>query len=174
MGKNLKYYINKFILSKMHNKISQDNIDLIALDFDGVLTDNKVLVDEHGNESSIANRGDGLVISSLIKKDFKIVVISTEKNQIVKHRCKKLGVECHYGIENKLNELKKICNNRDIDLMKVIYIGNDLNDKEVMGNVGYPMCPSDAHQEIKDISKIVFDTSGGNGVMREFLNYVEN
>ena len=167
----IEYYLNKFIINNKSHQISVQNVKLVALDFDGVLTDNKVLIDQEGKESAFANRADGLIISKLKQANLKIVVISTEKNPIVKHRCNKLGVQCHYGIDNKSLELKKICNEYKIDLKNVVFVGNDLNDKEVMKIVGYPICPSDAHEEIKNISSIILKTAGGDGILRELYNY---
>ena len=101
-----------------------------------------------------------------------MAVISTEKNNIVKHRCNKLELECYNGVENKLHQLKEICEKNQFELKNVIFVGNDLNDKEVMLNVGYPICPSDAHSKIKSLSKIVLNNRGGHGIVRELLDYL--
>ena len=68
-------------------------------------------------------------------------------------------------------------NTRIIDyhvLNNVVYIGNDINDLEVMLNVGYPVCPADAYEEIRKVSKLILNVSGGNGVVRDFLKYIHN
>jgi len=71
---------------------------------------------------------------------------------------------------NKKKTLIYHCEKKRIDLAKVIYIGNDINDLEAMKLVGYPLAPSDASQSIKDISKILFNSKGGQGVIRELLD----
>ena len=74
-------------------------IKLIVSDFDGVMTDNRVLVNENGVESVYCNRSDGMAVELLEKKDVKVVVISKETNKVVKTRCSKLGIEVYHGIE---------------------------------------------------------------------------
>ena len=78
-------------------------IKLIIYDFDGVMTDNKVYIDQNGNELVQVNRADGLAISEIIKLGIKQLIISTEKNPVVSARAKKLGIPCIQHIENKTN-----------------------------------------------------------------------
>ena len=101
----IEFYLQKYIVSETKFLLNVKDIDLIAFDFDGVLTDNKVLVDENGTESVFANRGDGLAISLLKDLGISIVVISTE-NEVVQKRCKKMKVDCYNGVENKLIQTK--------------------------------------------------------------------
>jgi 3-deoxy-D-manno-octulosonate 8-phosphate phosphatase (KDO 8-P phosphatase) len=82
-------------------------IKLLALDFDGVLTDNRVLITEEGKEAVLCNRGDGLGLGMLKQAGIEVVVISKEKNPVVAARCRKLGLECVQACDNKLAALKK-------------------------------------------------------------------
>ena len=148
-------------------------IKLIVYDFDGVMTDNKVYVDQDGKETVQVNRGDGLGISEIKKLGFKQIIISTEKNLVVTTRAKKLDIYCLQGIENKKDVLMKYCKKNDFDLKNVAYVGNDINDKEAMEFVGYSFCPSDAHVSIKKLSNHILDTKGGNGVIRELLDFIK-
>lgn len=164
-----KYFMRKKILSKQP-RINKKDIQLIVYDFDGVMTNNKVIVSEDGRESIIANRSDGLGVELLKKKDIKQVILSTESNNVVHARAKKLNLPVIYACKDKKNALQKYCGKMKYNLSKVAYIGNDINDLEAMKMVGYPIAPADAHIEIKKISKIITKTIGGDGVIRELLD----
>ncbi|MCZ7611886.1 MAG: HAD hydrolase family protein [Ignavibacterium sp.] len=149
------------------------NIQLIVYDFDGVMTDNKVIVREDGLESVVVNRSDGLAIEMIKSKGIKQIILSKEKNRVVEMRAKKLGISVIKGINNKKETLISYCKEENIQLNGVVYIGNDINDLEAMKMVGYPICPLDAYEEVREISKIILDVPGGNGVVRDFLKYIK-
>ena len=155
-------------------KIDIGKVKLIVYDFDGVMTDNKVYVDQKGNEMVQVNRADGLVISEIKKLGIEQIIISTETNPIVSTRAKKLDVKCLQGIADKKEALKNHCLDNHINVKYVAYIGNDINDKEVMGVVGKTYCPSDAHESIKTISDHILMSKGGDGVVRELLDLITN
>ena len=139
-------------------------------DFDGVMTDNKVMVDQQGLESVIVNRGDGLAVSMIKKMNIPQLILSTEVNSVVLKRAEKLKIKCIKGAENKKEKLKEYCRQNDIDFKDVLYIGNDINDLDVMEMVGHPYCPADAHESIKCISMKILSSNGGDGVIRELLD----
>jgi len=149
-------------------------IQLIVYDFDGVMTDNHVYVDQDGREMVRVNRADGLGISGIKKIGIQQIIISTEKNPVVSTRAKKLGIPCLQGIDNKKKALIDYCKKNDIDLRNVAYLGNDINDMEVMEIAGSTFCPADAHENIKGISDIILSKNGGNGVIRELLDFLIN
>jgi len=140
---------------------------LIALDFDGVLTDNRVWISEDGKEMVVSDRSDGMGISMLKQSGFKVVVISTERNPVVKERCKKLGIDVYQGIGNKLSVLKKIIEELDITLNDVLFVGNDINDLECIRAVGCGVAVSDAHPLVIEGAKWVLEHPGGRGAIRE-------
>ena len=148
--------------------------ELIVYDFDGVMTDNKVFVDQNGNESVRVNRADGLAVSEIKKLGIEQIIISTEKNPVVSARARKLGIPCLQGIETKKDVLINYCRKKNISLKKVAYLGNDINDKDAMNLAGIKLCPEDAHNEIKAISNHVFCLRGGDGVIRELLDLITN
>jgi 3-deoxy-D-manno-octulosonate 8-phosphate phosphatase (KDO 8-P phosphatase) len=150
-----------------------NNIQLIIYDFDGVLTDNKVILREDGLESVIVNRSDGLAVDIIRRIGIKQVIITKEKNKVVEARANKLGIPVIKGVDNKKEILISYCNENNIQLDNVVYIGNDINDLEAMMVVGYAVCPSDAYEEVKKISKIILDVRGGDGVVRKFLTYID-
>ena len=147
-------------------------IKLIIYDFDGVMTNNKVYVDQNGNEIVQVNRSDGLGVSEIKKLGCEQMIVSTEENPVVSVRAKKLGLPCFQGIENKSLEIASYCKKKNITLNSVAYVGNDINDLEAMKIVGTTFCPADAHEMIKNISDHVLCTKGGDGVVREILEFI--
>ena len=144
------------------------NIKLIVYDCDGVMTDNKVIVDQNGNEYATFHRGDGLAISRIRKElDIAQIVISAETNPIILKRCEKLSIPVMNSVENKAVALKDYCKTNQIGLPDVLYIGNDINDREAMCLAGHRGCPSDAEPEILEIADWVSSKKGGDGVIRE-------
>lgn len=164
----IEYYIYKNLRSS--NEISPDQMKLLVYDFDGVMTDNKVNVNQSGKESVRVSRADGLAISEIKKLGIPQLIISTEKNEVVQRRAEKLSIPCLNGIDDKKDTLLLYLEENHIDLEKVAYIGNDTNDLDVMRLVGLPIAPSDAHESIKKISKIITTSKGGNGVIRELYD----
>jgi len=155
-------------------EISLPGIDLIIYDFDGVMTDNKVYVDQDGNETVRVNRADGVGVSEIKKMGVKQIIMSTETNPVVTKRAEKLGIPCLQNVYDKAKELRAFCSTNNISLGKIIYVGNDINDLTAMEIVGFPVCPSDAYPPIKNISKYVFSSKGGEGVVRELFDLIAN
>jgi 3-deoxy-D-manno-octulosonate 8-phosphate phosphatase (KDO 8-P phosphatase) len=149
------------------------DIDLIVYDFDGVMTDNKVVVDENGKESVIVNRGDGLAIAIIKSWEIPQIIMSTETNEVVQKRAQKLKIPCLNSITDKRTTLSKYLKTNTINSEKVIYIGNDINDLEAMEIVGYPITPFDAAPEVKKIAYKVLSTKGGDGVIRELIDHFD-
>ncbi|MCX5831423.1 MAG: HAD hydrolase family protein [Deltaproteobacteria bacterium] len=148
-------------------------IDLIVYDFDGVMTDNRVLVLQNGTEAVFANRSDGLAISRMKEMGIKQVIISMETNPVVKARAEKIGIPCLQGIGDKLDVLKKYLAENNIDKDNVAFIGNEINDIAAMSYVGFPVVPADAYPEVKNVAKMVLKTKGGYGVVREFFDLIK-
>jgi 3-deoxy-D-manno-octulosonate 8-phosphate phosphatase (KDO 8-P phosphatase) len=149
-----------------------DKISVFIFDFDGVLTNNIVFVDQCGIESVACSRADGLAFDVLRRLKKQSYILSTEKNQAVKARANKLKVPVIQGVNNKVKALKELKNKEGIDFKNALYMGNDLNDYQAMRLCGISVCPADSHPKIKEISDIVLKTNGGNGVVRELLEDV--
>ena len=149
-----------------------EDIDAFIFDFDGVLTNNLVHLDQNGKESVSCSRADGLAFDVLRKLDKPAFILSTENNPVVTMRAKKLKVPVVQGVENKVEAIKKLVNKNNYNLKNILYVGNDLNDYLVMQLCGYTICPTDSHPKIKEISDVVLKTNGGNGVVRELLEDV--
>jgi len=163
-----------------------DQFELIIFDFDGVFTDNAVILSEKGEESVRCSRADGLGINMLkrhIKNNkiqSKLLVLSTEINPVVSKRCEKLGLDYVQGIDNKKQYLVDYFSQESQGLPtpweKILYFGNDLNDLQIM-ELSPSFAPVDAHPRIKSVATKVFNERGGEGFVRaaiEFLLQVEN
>ena len=95
--------------------------------------------------------------------------LSTEKNSVVTARANKLKIEAIQGISNKTEAIKELAKNNNYDLEKILYVGNDINDYDVMLAVGVSACPSDSHYLIMSIASIHLKLNGGEGIARELL-----
>ena len=147
--------------------------EAVAFDFDGVFTDNKVYVDQHGMESVRCDRSDGWGIAQLKKSGVRIVVLSTEKNGVVQARCDKLGIECWQGLgEKKLERFLSWCREAGIDIKQTIFVGNDDNDGACLSASGFGVVPSDAYPEAIALADLVLSSPGGNGAVREVCEMV--
>jgi 3-deoxy-D-manno-octulosonate 8-phosphate phosphatase (KDO 8-P phosphatase) len=159
---------------KNKEEILLNNIDAFVFDFDGVLTNNLVHLDQNGKESVSCSRADGLAFDVLHKLDRPTFILSTENNPVVTMRAKKLKVPVVQGVDNKVEAIKRLVSKNNYNLKNILYVGNDLNDYLVMQLCGYTACPADSHPKIKHISDICLSTNGGNGVVRELLEEVLN
>lgn len=166
------YYFRKHLLNSPQLKANA--LDLIVYDFDGVMTDNCVLVQQDGTEAVMANRADGLGVGIIRQLGIPQLILSTEKNPVVQARANKLNLEVSQGCDNKRQALIIYCQEHNYNLERVAYIGNDINDLEAMRIVGYPIAPVDAHPKVKHIAKIVTSAAGGNGVIKEFAELLLN
>jgi YrbI family 3-deoxy-D-manno-octulosonate 8-phosphate phosphatase len=142
-----------------------------VLDFDGVLTDNRVLVQEDGTEAVYCSREDGLGLEMLRKSGrVKVVVISKEKNPVVAARCRKLGIECIQSCDDKLVQLKQKVESRKLKQEAIAYVGNDVNDLECLRWVGLPIAVCDAAPEVLAVAKWKTAKPGGHGAVREICD----
>jgi len=151
-----------------------DDINAFVFDFDGVLTNNLVKIDENGKESVSCSRADGLAFDVLRKLNKPAYILSTEKNLVVKARAKKLNIPAIQGVADKVEAIKKLATDNNYSLKNILYVGNDLNDYLVMQLCGYSACPADSHSKIKNVSSIILGTNGGDGIVRELLEEVFN
>ena len=147
-------------------------VRLLALDFDGVMTDNRVLVNQDGIEAVWCHRADGWGIARMKEVGVEVIVLSTEKNPVVVARCRKLGITCIQGCHDKLAVLKEIVEKRSLKPEQVAYVGNDVNDIDCMQWVGVPIAVADAVPEVRAISCFVTARKGGEGAVREVCELI--
>jgi len=147
-------------------------VRLLVLDFDGVMTDNRVLVMQDGTEGVLCNRSDGLGIEMLRTAGFAVMVLSKEQNPVVSARCRKLKLECVQGCDDKLAELQRQSASRNLSARQIAYVGNDINDLAPMGWVGVPIAVADAYPRVLAAAKLVTTRAGGMGAVREVAEWI--
>ena len=150
------------------------SIELIVFDFDGVMTDNTVYLDQNGVESVRVSRADGYGIQILKNLGYRILILSSERNPVVTARANKLNIDVIQGCKDKVTSLNEFLRKNRLLLDNTLYVGNDMNDFKVMKSVGLCAAPKDAHIKVRMISDIRLKTSGGYGVARELADLLEN
>lgn len=148
------------------------SVRLVVFDFDGVFTDNRVLVSQDGVEHVWCSRADGIGLQALRDAHVSAFVLSTEVNPIVTVRMRKLKLECFQGCDDKWPTLSALLKERGFDAREVAYVGNDVNDLECLQHVGLPVCVADAYPEVKAVARLVTVKRGGWGAVREICERI--
>ncbi|MDE6386758.1 MAG: HAD-IIIA family hydrolase [Lachnospiraceae bacterium] len=144
------------------------------MDVDGTLTDGGLYIGAGGEVMKRFHVKDGYAIHDLLPQMGIVPIIITGRtSEIVAQRCRELGItRLVQGSSNKIEDLKKILADENISITQVAYMGDDLNDYDCMKQVGLKGCPSDAVSEIKSIADYVTQSNGGNGAVREFVEWI--
>ena len=149
---------------------------LILTDIDGVWTDGGMYYSENGDELKKFNTRDGMAFQLMHEKGIKTAIITSENTRIVENRAKKLKISfLKQGKRNggKLEAAKEICSETGLSLDEVAFVGDDINDIELLKEVGFAFCPSDAQNEVKNIPNItILRAKGGYGVVREIMSFL--
>lgn len=151
-------------------------VKLIISDFDGIMTDNCVYIDENLHFSRKINYKDIMGISRLKRAGYDIIFISGEKNPIIDLICEKFDLKENYqDIRKKIEVVKEIISRRKLKQGEFLYIGDDINDKESLEFSALKITVPEAEKSIKEISGIQITTaSGGMGAFREVANCLLN
>ena len=144
----------------------------LIFDFDGVLTDNKVYVTEDGKEMVCCNRGDGLAFEVFRKIGLPVFIVSKETNKVVGARAAKLKVPVFQSVTDKCEAVSGLARQEGLEISELLFVGNDLNDLDVMKACGLSACPSDSHPKIREAATFVLQTRGGEGVAREIAEKI--
>lgn len=147
-------------------------LQAVVFDFDGVFTDNSVMVDQSGVELVRCWRSDGIGISRIQALGLKTLIISTETNPVVSIRAKKMRVECIQGVEDKAAAIVAWSSAVNISLSSIAFVGNDVNDIPALQKVGFPIGVADSYQEISPFVKYITVTAGGYGAVREVCDLI--
>jgi YrbI family 3-deoxy-D-manno-octulosonate 8-phosphate phosphatase len=149
-----------------------EKIKLLILDVDGVMTDGGMYYTENGDQIKKYNTKDGMAIQHLVKNEFQVAIISSGfKSEMVKSRADLLGIQrCYVGRDRKIEVLNKYCEELNITLENVAIIGDDVNDMEIIKQVGFSASPSDAMNTVKSQVDVVLTKKGGEGCVREFID----
>jgi len=145
------------------------------MDFDGVLTDGYVYVDQDGKETVRCSRRDSLGVLMLQQAGIKVGVVSKETSPVVAARCKKMGVPCWYGIndgEGKREIVERIAEEKSVTLSQIAFIGDDVNDLLAMQLVGIAIAVADAHPQVQKIAHYVTKAPGGHHAVREICELI--
>jgi YrbI family 3-deoxy-D-manno-octulosonate 8-phosphate phosphatase len=171
-------------MKQLYNKLPTilkkklQNIKLLILDFDGTLTDNRVITDQTGKESVICNRSDGLGLEILRKQtNVKVIILSKETNSVIAARAKKLKIPCTHGIGNKIKNFNLEVKKHKVKPSEICFVGNDLNDIECIQAAGIGVAVSDAFPQVLKAADYITNCPGGDGAVREiceFIMYAKN
>lgn len=151
-----------------------ETVKLLVLDFDGVVTDNRVWTDENGHEMVAANRSDSLIMGKMKKAGVEVVILSSEVNKVVAARAKKMGLEAIHGVglEDKAAVLQDLLKERQIDPHCVVYVGNDINDLPCFEIVGWAVAVANALPDVLHAADYVTTKAGGHGAVREVCDLI--
>lgn len=159
----------------MHRGLAMNNnIKYLVMDVDGTLTDGKIYMGDSGELCKAFNIKDGYGIHDiLIPNNIEPVIMTGRRSVIVQKRCEELGItKVYQGITDKLETIKEITSK----LNEVAYIGDDLNDlpcmKAIKSSGGVVGCPKDAVKNVKDIADFISKYKGGQGAVREFIEWL--
>ena len=149
-----------------------ERIDLVISDFDGVITDNRVWVDQDGKETVAAYRSDSIRIRELREQGIEVLILSSELNRVVEARAKKMGVEAIHGIgiQEKGHVMREVLEQKNIKAENVIYVGNDLNDLPCFEVAGWSVAVADAYPDVIRAADFVLSKAGGHGALRELCD----
>ena len=158
-----------------------NSIHTIVFDFDGVFTDNFVYTDSFGNESVRSSRTDSLGLVNFRQfclnnsLNIEMFILSSEINRVVESRATKLELKFHIGINNKKEFLTGYLAKLNLPSPQgLIYLGNDLNDLECIKMAEISFCPADANESVKKAVTHPLKTKGGNGFVREALEFIQS
>lgn len=149
-------------------------IQLIVTDFDGVITDGRVWVDEEGREMVAASRSDSMRIRQLRERGIEVMILSSEVNPVVAARARKMGITAIQGVDlsGKGEALEMFLARAGMDPAAVVYLGNDFNDLPCFEVVGWSAAVADAYPEVQRAADLVLKTRGGYGALRELCDLI--
>ncbi len=153
---------------------ASDLVDVVAVvtDFDGVHTDDTVITDAYGRESVQVSRSDGMGVARLRRAGIPVLILSSETNDVVSARARKLQVDVRQGVDDKVAVLREWSATQQVPLSRIAYIGNDVNDLGCLELVGYPVAVPEAHPLVLAAARVVVRHAGGHGAVRELADRV--
>ena len=157
--------MNRKLLSKIKD------VKILLTDVDCVLTDGGMYYDKSGDIMKKFHTRDGMGVTLLRKKGISTIIVTKESTVMVRKWAKNMKIEKIYdGILNKGEILPEVCKFYELESKNVAYIGDDVNDLELLKSVGFSAVPNDAILEAREIADYICKTNGGNGVLRENAN----
>ena len=148
-------------------------LKLMAFDIDGVMTDGRIIIDDHGVEQRNFNIKDGLGVVALQMSGIEVAIITSKKSGSVRHRAEELKIKrFHEGIKKKTEPYEQMLAEMGITDAEVAYVGDDLVDLSMMKRVGLPIAVADAVEEVKSAAAYVIKARGGYGAVREVAEMI--
>ncbi|MHB1103417.1 MAG: KdsC family phosphatase [Devosia sp.] len=148
------------------------HVRLVAFDFDGVMTDNRVYVNQDGEESVACSRFDGLGVSRLRALGIASCIISTEANAVVGKRAEKLQMDVEQAVDDKVAAVERFAVRCGVEMSQTAFVGNDINDLPVLRAVGVPIVVADAHPSVLSAARHITQRKGGEGAVREVCDLI--
>ncbi len=149
------------------------HIRLLVTDVDGVLTDAGMYYSENGIEQKKFSTRDGMGLTLLRHAGLVTAIVTSEETEIVRLRAKKLKINNLYqGVRNKIKTVEKIKLKYSLEWKEIAYIGDDVNDLEVMSIVGFAATPSDGSRWNKKLAHYITERKGGEGCVREICDMI--
>jgi N-acylneuraminate cytidylyltransferase len=146
---------------------------ILFTDFDGCLTDDRVWLNQEGEEFVAANRKDGLAVKRLKNLGIQVVIASTETNRVVLARGNKMGVEVLQGLADKAEAIEQYLKQKNLTWNDIWYVGNDVNDLGAVKRADLSICPADAVKKVRKTVDMVLQTNGGSGILSEIVTELE-
>jgi N-acylneuraminate cytidylyltransferase len=158
----------------MNKKLKKQELPkIIFTDFDGCLTDDRVWLNQEGEEFVAANRKYGLAVKRLKNFGIKVVIASTETNKVVLARGNKMGVEVLQGLADKAKAIEQYLEQKNLSWNDVWYIGNDVNDLGAIERASLSLCPADSVKKVRKSVGVILKTNGGRGILSEIAAELE-
>ncbi|MFN9068702.1 MAG: KdsC family phosphatase [Bdellovibrionales bacterium] len=157
-------------------RLPPNKVKLFLTDVDGVMTDGGMYYTESGDEFKKFQVQDGMGLLFLREAGLQVGIVTAEARELNRRRAEKLKIEHYYpGEKDKLTRVKLLCQKLNIHLHEVAFIGDDINDWEVLSAVGFRACPSNARPEIKNISRIKkLSVKGGDGAVSAWIDFLKD
>jgi YrbI family 3-deoxy-D-manno-octulosonate 8-phosphate phosphatase len=146
---------------------------ILFTDFDGCLTDDRVWLNQEGEEFVAANRKDGLAVKRLKNLGIQVVIASTETNKVVLARGNNMGVDVLQGLADKAEAIEQYLEQKNLSWNDIWYIGNDVNDLGAIERSNLSICPADAVKKVRKSVDVVLKTKGGYGILSEIATLLE-
>jgi len=157
----------------MLNKLKKQNKPkIIFTDFDGCLTDDRVWLNQDGEEFIAANRKDGMAVHFFKELGIAVVITSTETNKVVTARAQKLGIEALQGLTDKVEAIENYLLKNSLSWEDSWYIGNDVNDLGAIKKAKFSICPNDAVKVVRKEVDLKLKTKGGYGILAEVVTLI--
>jgi N-acylneuraminate cytidylyltransferase len=163
-----------FVTPGRARRAMPEKIELIVVDFDGVITDNRVWTDQEGREMVAAWRSDAIPVRELRERGVDVMILSSEENPVVAARAKKMGLAAVQGVGllKKGQALRDLLAEKKVDASHAAFLGNDLNDLPCFEIAGWAVAVADAYPEVARAADFVLTRPGGYGAVRELCDLV--